>query len=150
MTEAVLGERSTAGLWLGLDALLALPLEDDAKADLWRAALRQEQPPAAQLRLHAALARHNGQRASEAADHGRWGVMERDLGEAQNHYQAIAQLDPERQGTVQRELSNLLGKLISNLHGAVHSEPAPTPRAPFASPVASRLRCGTGMMICAE
>jgi hypothetical protein len=103
-----------------------LPLDGDARSELWRLALQQNQPDADRLRLHVALARHCGHGASHAAAEGRWGVMERELAEAQIHYQEIAQRAADRQTVVKQELANLLGKLISDLHGAVHGEPEPS------------------------
>ena len=103
-----------------------MPLDGDARSELWRLALKQTQPDADRLRLHLALARHCGHGASHAAAEGRWGVMGRELAEAQVHYQEIAQLATDRKAVVKQELVNLLGKLISDLHGAVHGEPAPS------------------------
>ena len=105
--------------------MLQLPLEGEARSELWRLALQQQQPEACQVRLLVALARHCGHGASQAAAEGRWGVMQRELQEAYGHYQEIVQCNRESTESVQEELSNLLGKLISDLHAVVHADPAP-------------------------
>ena len=53
--------------------------------------------------------------------------MRRELLEADEHYTKIAQRSREREGSVREELTNLLGKLISDLHAVVHADPAPEP-----------------------
>ena len=104
---------------------MQLPLEGEPRSELWRLALRQQQPEAGQVRLRVALARHCGHGASQAAAEGRWGVMRRELQEADGHYQEIAQRSREHEKSVKQELANLLGKLISDLHAVVHADPAP-------------------------
>ena len=105
--------------------MLQLPLEGEARSELWRLALQQQQPETGQVRLRVALARHCGHGASQAAAEGRWGVMRRELQEADGHYKEIVQCNRESKESVQEELSNLLGKLISDLHTVVHADPAP-------------------------
>ena len=61
-------KRPRAGLWLEVEQLLQLPLEADAKAQLWQLALEQQPDAAAdeQLPLVVSLARHHGQASASA------------------------------------------------------------------------------------
>ena len=115
-----------AGLWLDLDQLLDLPLDGEARAQLWRLALGQQaDQPAARSSLLIALARHCGQAAVAASAEGQWGLATDYSEEAIGHYQQIGLADGERQLAARQELAGLLGCLIGNLHGAVHADGAP-------------------------
>ena len=120
-------KRPRAGLWLEVEQLLQLPLEADAKAQLWQLALEQQADAAAdeQLPLVVALARHHGQASAAAGAEGRWTVMQEHLEQAVASYQRLAQLTPERAADARQELGNLIGKLMADLHGSVHAEDPP-------------------------
>ena len=112
-----------AGLWLDLEQLLDLPLDGEARAQLWRLALGQQADQStARSSLLIALARHCGQGATAASAEGQWGLATDYLEEAIGHYQQIGLADGERQLAARQELAGLLGCLIANLHGAVHGE----------------------------
>ena len=116
-----------AGLWLDLEHLLDLPLDGEARAQLWRLALGQQaDQPIARCALLIALARHCGQAAVAASAEGQWGLVTDYLEEAIGHYQQIGRADRQRQLAARQELAGLLGCLMANLHGAVHAD-APTP-----------------------
>jgi len=117
-----------AGLWLPLEELLALAIEDDSRAQLWEIALAQlEGQPAAEP-LRVALARHGGQAAVGAAADGQWGVADQHLQEAVDHYGRIGSQGSAQRRAAGQELAGLLGRLISEIHGAVHAEAAPPAR----------------------
>ena len=115
------------GLWLPLEQLLTLPVDSDARAQLWRLAVDQiDGPDGTPLRV--ALARYCGQAAAEASSEGQWAVADDQLQEAVQHYAAIAQGRPERREVVQQELAGLLARLIADLHTSVHASEPPPPR----------------------
>ena len=116
-----------AGLWLSVEQLLALPLEGDAKAELWHLALQQRPDAVAeqQLPLVVALARHCGQASAAAGAEGQWLLMQEQLQQAVANYQRLEQLAPDRAVAARQELGNLIGKLIADLHASVHAEEAP-------------------------
>jgi hypothetical protein len=118
-----------AGLWLDVPQLLELPLDSDAKAQLWRLALEQasEAPPGELLPLVVSLARHCGQTSAAAAAEGQWALMLEQLEQAVGLYGQLCRLAPERADPARQELGNLIGKLIADLHATVHSEPPPVP-----------------------
>jgi len=127
------------GLWLPLEQLLTLPVDSDARAQLWQLAVDQIDGPEG-TPLHVALARHCGQAAAEASSEGQWAVAEDQLREAVQHYAAIASERPERREPVQQELAGLLARLMADLHTSVHAaEPPPPlgrgPRGPVRGPV---------------
>ena len=99
-----------AGLWLDLEQLLDLPLDGEARAQLWRLALGQQaDQPTARSSLLIALARHCGQGATAASAEGQWGLATDYLEEAIGHYQQIGLADGERQLAARQELAGLLG-----------------------------------------
>lgn len=118
---------SKAGLWLGFEELLQLPLEANAKADLWRLALRQRPNAAAaeQLPLVIALARFCGQASAAAAADGQWVLMQQQLEETVGSYRRIAELDPGKTSAVREEIGNLIAKLVSVLHNNIYSMESP-------------------------
>jgi hypothetical protein len=115
------------GLWLPIEQLLTLPVDAEARAQLWRLALGQVDGPDSST-LRVSLARHCGQAAVEASSEGQWAVADDQLQEAVQHYAAIAQLRPERRPAAQQELAGLLGRLIADLHACVHAEEPPPPQ----------------------
>jgi hypothetical protein len=111
-----------------VEQLLALPLEAEAKAELWHLALQQQPDAAAeqQLPLVVALARHYGQASAAAGAEGQWLLMQEQLEKAVASYRRLSQLTPGRTQAARQELGNLIGKLIADLHASVHAEqPAP-------------------------
>jgi hypothetical protein len=110
-----------------VDQLLSLPLPGDAKAELWRLALRQHPQASAQqlLPLVVALARHCGQACVTASAEGQWALLDDQLKEALAFYRRLDQLAPERSEAVQQEMLNLIGKLLADLHATVFADPAP-------------------------
>lgn len=119
---------SPAGLWLPLEALLELAIEEDSRARLWEIALAQlEGQPGAEP-LHVALARHAGQAAAGAAADGQWGVADLHLQQAVGHYGRIGAQGSDLRQAAGQELAGLLGRLISEIHAAVHAETAPPAR----------------------
>jgi len=117
-----------AGLWLDLEHLLDLPLDGEARAQLWRLALGQQADhPTARSSLLIALARYCGQAAAAASAEGQWGLATDYLEEAIGHYQEIGLADGVRQLAARQELAGLFGCLIGNLHGAVHADGPPLP-----------------------
>ena len=121
------GQPRQAGLWLEVDQLLSLPFPSDAKAELWRLALRQchQAPAQQQLPLVVALARHCGQACVTASADGQWTLLDDQLEEAVAVYRQLDQLVPDRSAAVRQELINLIGKLLADLHATVHADPAP-------------------------
>jgi hypothetical protein len=123
-------QQPEAGLWLSVEQLLTLPLEAEAKAELWQLAL-QQQPEAdgeQQLPLVLALARHCGQASAAAGAEGQWLRMQEQLEKAVSSYRRLSQLAPDRTQAARQELGNLIGKLMADLHASVHSE-QPLPAA---------------------
>ena len=128
MISAVLLTLSQSpGLWLPLEQLLTLPLDGEARAQLWRLALGQVDGADA-TGLRVALARHCGQAAAEASTEGQWAVADDQLQEAVQHYAAIAQLRPAWRQAAQQELAGLLARLLADLHACVHAEEPPPPQ----------------------
>jgi hypothetical protein len=123
------GQPERAGLWLDVQELLELPLDADAKAQLWRLALRQHPnaPPEQQVPLQVALARHCGQASAGAAAEGHWGLMQQELAEAMAAYSRLAELSPDRAAAARQELGHLIGKLTADLHASVHAHEPPPP-----------------------
>lgn len=110
-----------------MEQLLTLPVDSDARAQLWQLAVDQiDGPDGTPLRV--ALARHCGQAAAEASSEGHWAVANDQLQEAVDHYGAIANGWPERREVVQQELAGLLARLIADLHSSVHASEPPPPR----------------------
>jgi hypothetical protein len=114
------------GLWLPLEQLLTLPVDSDARAQLWQLAVDQIDGPEG-TPLHVALARHCGQAAAEASSEGQWAVADDQLREAVQHYAAIASERPEQREPVQQELAGLLARLMADLHTSVHAAEPPPP-----------------------
>ena len=108
-----------------MEQLLILPVDSDARAQLWQLAVDQiEGPEGTPLRV--ALARYCGQAAAEASSEGQWAIADDQLREAVGHYAAISKGRPELREAVQQELSGLLARLIADLHASVHAtEPPP-------------------------
>jgi hypothetical protein len=121
---------TAAGLWLNVEQLLQLPLEADARAQLWRLALQQAPQAAAPafVPLLVALARHCGQASATAAAEGQWALMLEQLEQAVTLYGRLGQLEPERAEPARQELGNLIGKLMADLHATVHGEQPPEPQ----------------------
>ena len=110
-----------------MEQLLTLPVDSDARAQLWQLAVDQiDGPDGTPLRV--ALARHCGQAAAEASSEGHWAVANDQLQEAVDHYGGIAKGWPERREAVQQELAGLLARLIADLHISVHASEPPPPR----------------------
>jgi hypothetical protein len=103
-------------------------LEADAKAQLWRLALSQQQntdTSSDQIPLLVALARHCGNCSASAAAEGQWAVMREQLQEAVTLYLELSRVLPEQGAVARQELGNLIGKLMADLHASVHSDQPP-------------------------
>ena len=105
-----------------------LPIEDQARAQLWALALEQLQgePQAEPLRV--AMARYAGKAAVGAAADGQWGVADQQLLEAAEHYGGLGADQPGVRQAADQELAGLLSRLISEIHAAVHADTPPEPR----------------------
>ena len=97
---------------------MALPIEAEARGELWRLGLAQIDPEAAGPLL-VALARHCGQAALAASRTGQWALSQSQLDEAREYYGRL------RHGP--RELAGLLVQLVVDLHQAVFADQPPEP-----------------------